>query len=87
MTGASSAARHPVGPGEARRYYSIEFDGAMANSQVWLNGHELGGRPYGYIGFGFDLTPYLHTDGSSNVIAVRLAPEPNSSRWYPGAGI
>jgi beta-galactosidase len=76
-----------VGPGEAQRYYSIEFDGAMANSQVWLNGHELGGRPYGYIGFGFDLTPYLHTDGTPNVIAVRLAPEPNSSRWYPGAGI
>ena len=34
----------------------VEFDGAMANSTVWLNGHELGGRPYGYIGFGFDLT-------------------------------
>ena len=28
------------------RYISIEFDGAMYNSTVWLNGHELGGRPY-----------------------------------------
>jgi beta-galactosidase len=68
-------------------YYAIEFDGAMANSKVWLNGHELGGRPYGYSGFSFDLTPYLQPAGKPNVIAVRLAPEPNSSRWYPGAGI
>jgi beta-galactosidase len=65
----------------------IEFDGAMANSTVWLNGQELGGRPYGYIGFGFDLTPHLRRDGEENVLAVRLAPEPESSRWYPGAGL
>lgn len=64
----------------------IEFDGAMSNSTVWLNGHELGGRPYGYIGFGFDLTPYLNFSGD-NVLAVRLTPEEHSSRWYPGAGI
>ena len=71
----------------ARRYYAVEFDGAMANSTVWLNGHELGGRPYGYSGFGFDLTPYLHFGDEPNVLAVRLAPEVDSSRWYPGAGI
>ena len=69
------------------RYYSIEFDGAMSNSRVWLNGHELGGRPYGYIGFSFDLTPHLLPEPRHNVLVVRLAPEANSSRWYPGAGI
>jgi beta-galactosidase len=69
------------------RRLSIEFDGAMANSTVWLNGHELGGRPYGYIGFGFDLTPYLRYGAEDNVLAVRLQPEPDASRWYPGAGI
>jgi beta-galactosidase len=68
------------------RYFSVEFDGAMNNSKVWLNGQELGGRPYGYIGFAFDLTPYLNF-GGSNVLAVRLTPEDRSSRWYPGAGI
>ncbi|HXK08543.1 MAG TPA: beta-galactosidase GalB [Vicinamibacteria bacterium] len=74
-------------PESARgRYYSIEIDGAMANATVFLNGHELGGRPYGYIGFGFDLTPQLRF-GGENVLAVRLAPEPESSRWYPGAGL
>jgi beta-galactosidase len=73
-------------PASAReRYVSIEFDGAMANSRVWINGHELGGRPYGYIGFSFDLTPYLQP--KDNVLAVRLTPEDRSSRWYPGAGI
>lgn len=59
----------------------------MANSRVWLNGQELGGRPYGYIGFAFDLTPHLKLGGPQNVLAVRLAPEDRSSRWYPGAGI
>lgn len=69
------------------KHYTIEFDGAMANSRVWLNGKELGGRPYGYIGFAFDLTPHLRPGGQENVLAVRLAPEDESSRWYPGAGI
>ncbi len=79
--------KHFTVPASARgRYYSIEFDGAMSNATVYLNGHELGGRPYGYIGFAFDLTPHL-VFGGENVLAVRLAPEPDSSRWYPGAGI
>jgi beta-galactosidase len=68
------------------RYLSIEFDGVMSNSRVWLNGKELGSRPYGYIGFAFDLTGALRY-GDENVLAVRVAPEDRSSRWYPGAGI
>ncbi len=67
--------------------FTIVFDGAMSNSTVWLNGEKLGGRPYGYSSFFFDLTPYLHFGSQSNVVAVRLTPEPDSSRWYPGAGI
>ena len=69
------------------KYYSIEFDGAMSNAKVYLNGQELGQRPYGYIGFSFDLTPLLKFGSGENVLAVRLAPEDMSSRWYPGAGI
>ena len=67
--------------------FSVEFDGAMSNARVWLNGKELGGRPYGYIGFAVDLTPDLRFGGAPNVLAVRLTPEDRSSRWYPGAGI
>jgi beta-galactosidase len=75
-------------PESARgRYFTIEFDGAMSNSRVWLNGQDLGGRPYGYIGFTFDLTPHLQFGDRPNVLAMRLTPEDHSSRWYPGAGI
>jgi len=74
-------------PASARgRYFYVELDGAMANATVYLNGRELGRRPYGYIGFGFELTEALRF-GDENVLAVRLAPEEASSRWYPGAGI
>ena len=69
------------------RTFTVVFDGAMSNSTVWLNGEELGGRPYGYSSFFFNLTPHLHFGSQTNVLAVRLAPEPDSSRWYPGAGI
>ena len=76
--------KHFTVPASARgRYYAIEIDGAMSNATVFLNGRELGGRPYGYIGFSLDLTPHL-VFGGENVLAVRLAPEPESSRWYPG---
>ncbi|MGB5264505.1 MAG: beta-galactosidase GalB [Lutimonas sp.] len=65
---------------------SVEFDGAMSNAKVWLNGNYVGERPYGYMGFEFDLTPFVKF-GEDNVIAVRLAPEDLAMRWYPGAGI
>jgi beta-galactosidase len=78
--------RFTLPPAKDGRYYSLELDGAMSNATVFLNGHELGGRPYGYIGFAVDLTPHL-SFGGTNVLAVRLAPEPESSRWYPGAGL
>ena len=68
------------------RFYALELDGAMSNATVYFNGHELGSRPYGYSGFAVDLTPHLNR-GGTNVLAVRLAPEPESSRWYPGAGL
>lgn len=66
--------------------FFIDFDGAMSQSKVWLNGHYLGEWPFGYNSFRFDLTPYLRFDGE-NVIAVRLDNPPASSRWYPGGGI
>ncbi len=29
----------------------IEFEGAMYNTHIWVNGQKVGERPYGYIGF------------------------------------
>ena len=37
----------------------IDFDGVYMNSEVWINGHYLGKRPFGYISFRYDLTPHL----------------------------
>jgi len=67
---------------------AIQFDGVYQRSEVWINGHSLGLRPYGYISFVYDLTPYLRTDGQPDVIAVRVdnSLQPNS-RWYSGSGI
>ncbi len=64
----------------------IDFDGAYMNATVYINGHELGTRPYGYASFSYDLTPWLKP--GNNVIAVRVdnAEQPNS-RWYSGCGI
>lgn len=53
---------------------SVEFDGAMSNPKVWVNGEFVGNRFYGYIGFELDLTPFIK-NGKENVIAVRLSPE------------
>ncbi|MCK4749506.1 MAG: DUF4982 domain-containing protein, partial [Bacteroidales bacterium] len=64
----------------------IEFDGAMSHARVYLNGTFVGEWPYGYASFGFELTPHVKF-GESNILAVRLENKPNSSRWYPGAGI
>ena len=57
------------------------------NSEVFINGQSLGKRPYGYISFGYDITPYLKWN-EKNVIAVRVdnSEQPNS-RWYSGCGI
>ncbi len=72
----------------AEDHVEILFDGVYQHSTVWLNGRELGSRPYGYVSFHYDLTPYLKFDGTPNVLAVRVddSRQP-SSRWYAGSGI
>jgi beta-galactosidase len=70
---------------QGRRIY-LDVDGAMAYAMVWLNGHYMGGWPYGYASWRVDLTSGIRY-GQDNVIAIRLANPQNSSRWYPGGGI
>lgn len=65
----------------------VEFDGVYMNSQVWINGTLLGSWPYGYTTFQYDLTKSVKTDGSKNVIAVRVDNKQPNSRWYTGSGI
>ncbi len=68
------------------RRICLDVDGAMAYATVWLNGHFIGGWPYGYASWRVDLTPGIKF-GGDNVLAIRLDNPPNSSRWYPGGGI
>lgn len=74
----------PLSDGDRRIY--LDVDGAMSYANVWLNGHYVGGWPYGYASWELDLTRYLKI-GGANVLAIRLDNPPASSRWYPGAGI
>lgn len=65
---------------------SIYFEGIYLNSDVWINGHHLGHRPNGYIGFEYDLTDYLKK--GENIIAVKVDQSlPLTGRWYTGSGI
>lgn len=64
----------------------LDIDGAMANAKVYLNGQEVGARPFGYIPFRVDLTDALKF-GEDNVVAVYLDASKWGSRWYPGAGL
>lgn len=65
---------------------TLVFDGAMSHALIYVNGHEAGYWPYGYNSFSVDVTTYLKVH-EVNTLAVRLENEPESSRWYPGAGL
>lgn len=64
----------------------IDFEGVYMNSKVFINDFMVGERPYGYISFRYDLTPYVHP--GKNILKVRVdnSEQPNS-RWYSGCGI
>lgn len=61
------------------------FDGAMSEAEVYINGHKVIFWPYGYNAFHIDISPYLNSD--RNEVCIRLENRPESSRWYPGAGL
>lgn len=71
----------------AGKLVSLVFDGAMSEARVYVNGQEVCFWPCGYNSFHCDVTPYLNKEGAKNLLAVRLENRPQSSRWYPGAGI
>jgi len=96
--GSMTSAHLPTGTGWYRKHFkipasyrnkkvTIEFDGIYQNSEVWINGQYLRKRPYGYISFYYDISPYLNFSGE-NLMAVRVDNfhQPNC-RWYSGSGI
>lgn len=64
----------------------LQFDGAMSEPRVYLNGKLVGEWNYGYNYFYIDITDQL-LDKNDNILAVHLNNKPKSSRWYPGAGL
>ncbi len=65
----------------------LQFDGAMVNANVDVNGSRIAQCHYGYAPFYVDLTDHV-TFGEENRITVNLntSMQPNS-RWYTGSGL
>jgi len=96
---ASGSGYAPGGIGWYRRHFKLDaanrgklvvigFDGVYHNSEVWINGHFVGRRPYGYSSFQYDLTRHVKFGDDDNVIAVRVDHTKFAdSRWYTGSGI
>ena len=71
-------------PSDGRVFF--ETDGAMSFAMVWINGHFVGGWPYGYTPWRVELTPWVKPDGD-NVLAIRCHVWKDASRWYTGGGL
>ena len=65
----------------------LNFDGAMAEPEVYVNGMKVGEWKYGYTPFNIDITGVVNGDDTPNTLVVHLKNVEESSRWYPGAGL
>jgi len=98
-TNASGTGYLPGGTGWYRKSFRMDgsdkgqtvyilFDGAYQNTEIWINGNYLGKRPFGYISFYYEISPFLNYGTEDNVIAVKVEHEHVAdSRWYTGNGI
>jgi beta-galactosidase len=67
------------------RHFTLLFDGAMSNARVFVNDIEVGNWAYGYNSFYVDADKAIRP--GENTLHVTLENKPESSRWYPGAGL
>jgi len=65
----------------------IQFDGVYRDAQVWINGKYLGQQLNGYIGFEYNLTPYVFFDKQNLIEVYYDNTTKETSRWYTGEGI
>ena len=68
------------------RRIRIDFDGAMRDVLLFVNGCFVGRNDNGYTPFGFDVTDFLNY-GGKNYIAVRADASFGDGWFYEGAGI
>ncbi|MFE5671654.1 glycoside hydrolase family 2 TIM barrel-domain containing protein [Agromyces sp. NPDC056523] len=78
--------------GVSGKEISLDFDGVMGVTTVFLNGTQLTDADgfdvhnYGYTPFSYDIGDLLDASGE-NVLAVRVENVKPNSRWYTGSGI
>lgn len=72
-------------PDTTGRSLALLFDGAMSHAHVYVNGKQVAYWPYGYNSFYADLDGAVRP--GENQVEVSLENLPESSRWYPGAGL
>jgi beta-galactosidase len=68
---------------EGAGYVSLVFDGVMSECEVYVDGKKSGEWKHGYNAFAVELPAVA----GEYDIAVKANNRPESSRWYPGAGI
>ncbi len=74
--------------GQRDKVLRVCFEGVYKNAEVWINGHYLGRRPYGYVPFDYEITNFVHFGDQANILAVRVDHSDYAdSRWYTGSGI
>jgi beta-galactosidase len=78
--------RKTLPPQEAEKRVFLDFDGAMSQPKIYVDGKLAGEWAYGYASFRVEITKFL-TPGKQSQIAVELNNLPDSSRWYPGGGL
>ena len=66
---------------------TLLFDGAYMETDVWVNGKQVGSNCNGYTPFGLDITSALNPAGKENVVAVKVVNYGKNSRWYTGSGL
>ena len=65
----------------------LDFDGAMMNYTVEVNGSKAGLQHYGYSPIAMDITRYVYPGKENRICITPHAGTQPNSRWYSGAGI
>ena len=86
-TGGTGWYRKTFVTGKTNACYSLYFEGAYMESEIWVNGTKAAFHPYGYTSFRCDISSLLKPEGKSNLIAVKVTNTGKNSRWYSGSGI
>lgn len=66
--------------------YILQCEGVYQNASVSVNGKQASVRPYGYVNFYTDLTPYLH-EGENEIEIIADNVDTPNTRYYSGAGV